>query len=226
VNPLDLPRGSGYVCFDTSPLIDYAKIDGLPELAGWFSNGTCFTADVVTKVEIPRGLASHPKNQAILDAPWLTSVPVYDEDLAFIVELRELWGSSGTEDYGEAEVVALCKRYGWTAIMNDRRGRGAARRNGVSYVSTAGLLVAATAERAISVNDAWELHTRVEGDYDHPMVLPTTDEYRPSFERAVAAVRRWTADNPEEHWPRPLAMAPAIDAVLEQAVRRFKSSGT
>ena len=168
--------------------------------------------------EIPRGIAQHPKSQAILDATWLEPAAVLDDDFEFIVSLRRLWGSTGNRDYGEAEVVALCRRYGWTAIMNDGRGRATARRNGVASVCTGALLAAVAAEHFITPDAAWSLHQELESGFNTPMILPTGEEYRPAFDRTVAGIRRWVRDNTDLVWPATLAMSPPIDDLLKRAV--------
>lgn len=213
-----LPTGASVVCFDASPLILFNDAGALTELCTWFDQGACFTAQVVVEIELTKSLTKFPDNKAIIDAPWLRAAPVEDDDLRLVAGLRTLWGSPKGRDFGEAEVVALCKRYGWTAIINDGRGRHAARQNGVPFVSTAGLLVGAAAHHAISRDHGWELHRRIEGRFTQPMILPTDGEFRPAFERAVSAVERWMSAHEDVYWPATIAMTPAIDDVLGRAV--------
>src|SRR5438445_12308554 len=99
VDPAEYPRGPSYVCFDASPLIHYADARRIPELASWFDYGSCFTAQVILEREIPRGLKHHPTSKAILEAKWLQSASVLEDDFEFIVNLRQLWVSAGDQDF-------------------------------------------------------------------------------------------------------------------------------
>lgn len=216
----ELPHGPGYVCFDASPLIDYGDQNALGWLGTWFSPGPAFTADVITKVELAKSLPRYPQNAQIIGLPWLKSIPVEEDvDVQLVVSLRRLWGSDSGRDHGEAEVVALCKRYGWTAIVDDARGRDGAERHGVAHVSSTGMLVAATAFHRESVADAWALHQRLVSGLDRPL-LPSDDLYEPAFRAAVSAAGKLAAEQGEQ-WPQLLAES-RLDKLVLRAVAKVR----
>lgn len=217
-----LPQGPGYVCFDASPLIAYADADQLVWLNTWFGGGVAFTADVVTKVELVKNLKRFPKNKEIVSQPWLRSVPVEeDEDVKLVAQLRRLWGSEEGRDWGEAEVVALCKRNGWTGIIDDHRGRDAASMFGVAYVSGATMLAAAAAATHASTEEMWELHRAVSKKLDRP-VLPTDESFRPALESAIGALKKLIESFEGTAWPHVLADRRA-DQLLARAVARQRA---
>lgn len=211
-----VPQGSGYVCFDASPLISYANIGELTWLTTWFV-GCGFTADVVTAVELKKNLASHPQSADILALPWLRSHSVEEEeDLQLVAQLRRIWGSAHGRDHGEAEIIALCRRYGWTAILDDRLGRNGATKHGVKHAHSTTVLLAAAASRMIGSDEAWDLHRRLVANDDHP-ILPPDDRFREAFNRITTAFRRLLERDDEPAWPRLLA-APGLDEIVRRAV--------
>lgn len=171
----------------------------------------------MTEYELQKNLADHPKNQAIIDAPWLKPVPLVEEaDHKLARTLRRMWKSETGRDHGEADLVALCKRYGWTAIVDDHNGRDGAYRNEVPHVYVVTMLVAATAEGLTSVDEAWTVHQVVEARYDRP-VMPVADDFEPAFETAVRAIRGIARKLDEPPWPEVLADA-RCDEVVKRAV--------
>jgi predicted nucleic acid-binding protein len=129
-----LSTGPGFVCLDAMVLIHFNRVGSLKVLRDWLGPRV-FTANVITEQELRRGLPCHPENKAILDSEWLFPVPVDGiEDIALVASLRRRWGSQDDQDRGEAEVVALCARYGWTAVMDDEVGRKAAKERGAPCV--------------------------------------------------------------------------------------------
>ena len=215
-----VPQGSGYVCLDASPLIGYADIGELSWLTTWFG-GCGFTAEVVTAVELTKSLRSHPQNADILALPWLRSQSVEEEeDLKLVAQLRGIWGSPRGRDHGEAEIIALCRRYGWTAILDDRQGRNGAIKHGVRHVHSTSVLVAAMASRMIGADEAWDLHRRLVAD-DDPPILPPDDRFQDAFNRVAIAFRRVLERDDEPPWPRLLSV-PGLDEIIGRAVARAR----
>jgi predicted nucleic acid-binding protein len=213
----DLPRGARHVCFDATPLIAYADSGHLTLLSTWFGP-TAYVPAVVTEYELQKNLADYPQNQSIVDAPWLKPVPLIEpDDHQLANTLQQMWKSEKGRDRGEAELVALCKRYDWTAIVDDHNGRDGAYRNRVAHVFVATVLVAATAEQLITIDEAWTVHQAVEARYDRAPVLPTDDDYKPAFEKAVRALRGLMRDADEPPWPQILA-DPRCDGVVKRSV--------
>jgi hypothetical protein len=163
-----LPTGPEHLCLDAMVLIGWNNA-GCLELLGNLV-GPAFTADVIVQLEIKSGLTRYPQNQAILDASWLTEAPVRDEDAQMVSDLTSLWGSGPRDDMGEAEIVALAQRHGWTAITDDKKGRGALEFRGLEYAYGASLLICAAAceEQGLDAASAWDINRAVEpGDAPH-----------------------------------------------------------
>jgi predicted nucleic acid-binding protein len=200
----DLPRGLGHVCFDASPLIHFADAGELAWLGTWFQP-RAFTAEVVTAIELPKGKGKYAGVDEILVLPWLQSVQVErEEDVRFVARLLALWGSDPGRDHGEAEVVAICRRHGWTAIMDDRRGRDAATRERVGWATTSTMIVAAAAATHASVDELWDVYKRVLGRLERP-AIPTTDNYLSAFKKAVRGIQRIINASDDDPWPNVLA---------------------
>lgn len=214
----EIQRGAAQVCFDATPLILFADAGVLSTLTTWFGP-LAYTAAVVTEVELKKNLEGHPQNREILKLPWLHSVPLEeDDDLRFVADLRRLWGSKTGRDHGEAEVVALGRRFGWTVVIDDRAGRDAARSNGVPCVSTAGMIAASVAGVYESVEQAWQLYSQVSANHDRP-IFPVRDEYRSAFEATTNGIKRIAEQMPDQIWPHLLADQ-RIDALLGRAASK------
>ena len=114
-----LPQGSERLCLDAMVLIGWNNAGHLDRLGGLVEEA--YTADVITQREIPSGINQYPQNRDILEVDWLIEAPVRDEDAEFVAHLHGVWGSDDHRDMGEAEIIALCRRHGWTAITDDKQ---------------------------------------------------------------------------------------------------------
>jgi predicted nucleic acid-binding protein len=212
------PVAEAGVCFDATPLITYNNIDRLGLLEDLFS-GCALTPDVVKNDEVVKRLDKYPQNRRIHEAPWLEAVKVEEpEDTRLVAQLLAIWDSDPRRDEGEAEVIALCRRFGWTAVMDDGRGRDAAKRYGVNCVYTVTAIIAASAlsrPGALGRKDAWLVHQEADADRGpNARAMPIEDEYRPAFMKSLKGVRkRWQARG-EPEWPQMLA-DPALDEIVE-----------
>lgn len=157
-----LETGASYVCFDSTALIAFNSVEQLDILGEWFPKA--FAPNVVLAEEIGAHLDEHPEGQRILDANWLHEASVEDADGIALVAylLDERWGSSSGKDRGEAEVIALCRRYGWVAVLDDAEGIRAAKDHGVASVSFLSVIIAAAAQDMIQRRDAWNLHVLID----------------------------------------------------------------
>ena len=119
-DPYDLDVGA-----DASVLIDLVSGRRLANLRELF--GTVAVPALVC-AEIERGVSKFPVNKGILDAAWLLRVAADDpDDLTLIADLHRTWRSAPPDNAGEAELVALSRRYGWIALLEDGQGREGAR---------------------------------------------------------------------------------------------------
>lgn len=206
--PLD--TGPDWFCLDAMVLIGWnnaGHLDLLGDLVG-----PAYTADVITQLEIKSGLGSYPQNQNILDATWLIEAPVRDEDAQLIADLTSLWGSGPRDDMGEAEIVALARRRGWTAITDDKKGRGALEEYRLEYAYGASLLIcaAACAEQGLDADSAWALHRAIEPDVG----AHVSDKKK--FHQCVEFAKRVREQKGISNW-RELVRCPYIDFAVDRA---------
>jgi uncharacterized protein len=136
---------------NSSPLISLAAAGALPLLQ-----------HVADEIVVPPQVwqecvvegAGRPGADEIATAGWIRQLPVVDR--AYVERLhREI-------DLGESEAIALARQLGTPVLIDERRGRAVARREGVAVIGTAGVL----------------LRLKQEG------VIPLV---RPTIERLVAA---------------------------------------
>lgn len=205
--------GPGFVCLDAMVLIHFNRV-GRPEvLKDWFGPRV-FTAHVIAECELSESLARHPENKAILQAEWLEAVRVdVIEDIRFVGELRQRWGSKDDRDRGEAEVIALCRRYGWTAVMDDEVGRNAATDHGVPRVHMLTVMLAAASCGLVSSAEAWKLHCSIERERRRA-VLTAEEVHRPVFMKCVEHFSRVGAKLGNPRWPGILAVKGLDDIVI------------
>ena len=208
-----LSTGPGFVCLDAMVPIHFNRVGRLEVLGDWFGPRV-FTANVIIEQELRGALARRPENKAILDCAWLLSVPVDEiEDIELVASLRRRWGSKDNQDRGEAEVVALCRRYGWTAIMDDDVGREAAKEHGVHRVYMLTVMLAAASCGLVSPLEAWKLHCSIERERRRA-VLTAEEVHRPVFIKCVEHFSRVGAKVGNLPWPGILAVKGLDDIVI------------
>jgi predicted nucleic acid-binding protein len=190
----------------------------LDALQDWFP--TAFAPAAVYKLELEDHASSHRAAREIINAGWLTQVDVEDpEDLAHIAYLREeRWKSGPTEDRGEAEVVVACRRYGWTAIMEDEEGRRAAGEDGVPCAYMLEILLAAAAQGMLTRAEAWGLHCELERERRRAILMPD-EVHRAAFDASIASFRKIWLNRGEPDWPKLLA-TPKLTDVIKVERRR------
>ncbi len=125
---------SKIIVADTGPLIALALVELLPVLHKLFPE-VCIPlgvlAEVTEDVAKPGALAI----TGALDKGWITAHPVeMDEDFQDLIELL---------DQGEAEALALAKQLSGVALVDERRGRKVAAKQGIAVTGTAAVLVKA-----------------------------------------------------------------------------------
>jgi len=208
-----LSKGPGFVCLDAMVPIHFNRVGRLPLLCEWFGP-MVFTANVIMEEEIRGALSRHPENQAIVDSDWLVSVPVDEiEYIELVASLRKRWGSRDDRDRGEAEVVALCRRHGWTAIMDDDVGRSAAKEHAVPRVYMLTTMIAAASCGLIAPQAAWKLHCSIEQTRRRAML--TADEcHRSVFMKCIEQFVQVGEKMGDRRWPYILAKRGLDDLVL------------
>ena len=201
---------------DASVLIDLVngkRLQNLKELFGEVA------VPALVLMEIERGLRAHPVNEAILRADYLRRVAADDpDDLQLMADFHRLWRSEPPDNAGEAELVVLSRRHSWIALLEDREGREAARREGVYPVRMTTCAVAAAACGVMTVDRAWGLHHGYHGRRTRPLTIGTTPADRNPFERAVDIVRRLNDQLGTPRWPGILNHATLAPGALDDLV--------
>jgi predicted nucleic acid-binding protein len=208
----EFETGADFVCFDSTALIAFNVVEQLDVLGSWFPKA--FAPNVVLTEEVGGHLERYPDGQRILDAPWLHEASVEDAEGLTLVAylLNDRWNSPSGKDRGEAEVIALCRRYGWVAVLDDAEGIRAAEDYGVSSVSFLSVILAAAAQDMIKPGDAWELHVLIDqerrkraaeqGAKTQSFSFLTSDSsQREVFMACVRAFRKAWIDQGREDWP-------------------------
>jgi hypothetical protein len=221
-----LPRGSTVLCVDAMILISYAKADLVALLAAILDRESVFayTSEWLYQHEIKTPAAKYKDNERILEVDWLKTAPVVDDDIVYVQNLLDAWGSDTGRDRGEAEVVALCTRYGWTGISDDNKAHGVPalqehhRPFKPTMVHGAALLAAAAAESLITVGEAWTAHQAVEARYEVPPLVPVEDEYEPAFSLAVDLIRKRRDQLGAPNWP--ILLTQDTDRIVRTVVKK------
>lgn len=206
-----LPTGPEHICLDAMVLIGWNNAGHLDRLGKLL--GRAYTADVITKREIPSGIGRFPQNRDILDVDWLVEAPVRDEDAELVANIHGIWGSDDHKDMGEAEIIALCNRHRWTAITDDKQGRGTLESYGARYAYRASLLICAAAcgEQDLDAASAWAIHREVEQG------THVADERK--YHRCIALAKRVRERYNPTSWIE-LVGNPYIDHIIDVADQR------
>jgi hypothetical protein len=217
-------RGPTVVCLDAMILMNYAKADLIDVLGSLFTPNSvpvCTSAWVYSE-EIQKPVGRYPENQRILDAGWLLTAPIADDDVVYVDNVVGAWGGEPGKNRGEAEIVALCTRHGWTGVSDDRQAhnipslKGQERPYRPAMIHGASLLACAAAESLIDIEDAWRVHQAVESRYDDPPLLPIDDRYARAFQQPVQAIRARRNALGSPAWPILLTHGP--ERIIKKAV--------
>ena len=123
---------------DAGPLIAMARVDQLHLLRRLFGRGMIPPA-VHREIELGSGRPGAVAIAQALEAGWIRVVPLADEEQA--ASLARI------VDSGEAEAIALgLQQDARFLLIDDAKGRKAARRAGLPLVGVAGVLLAAKAQ--------------------------------------------------------------------------------
>ena len=139
----------GYV-FDTGPLMHFAR-------AGWLGalkfviDPAAFAPEAVRN-ELKRHAAQNSELHSVLKDEWLRAHDETDTPfLGLFADLAEWLADADGHNLGECGVLALAESTGYTAVIDDRVAREAAKSISVRFTGTLGLLVKAARERRLTV---------------------------------------------------------------------------
>jgi len=205
-----------FLCLDATPLISFNDIKQTDLLGEWLP--VAFTSIAVIELELKkRARQNHPT----ISAPWLWSVPSHPDDTELISELLKRFGKGPPENLGEAQVVASCLRYRWTAVLDDHEGRDAASDNNVPRVYTVTLLAMAAAQGMLNPSKAWKMHKFIEKNRGNFSPLKPDADNKPVFAEFVGRLRKLYLKRDKPDWPM-LLSAPGLDDLLLRMLHERK----
>lgn len=179
------------ICLDTTALIHFEAAGVLPTLE------MLCTQEGDARVPLSvvgewHGHAEGPDG-AVAGYPWLKVVRADDPaDLTVVAELAKHYASPPGKNEGEMDVVAVSKRLGYTALMEDGVGCKQADDHGVPHLSIVTLLACGVAYGLLEHKQAWRTHVAVERTRDpfHSILIADRDGKR-GFAAAVMALRAY-----------------------------------
>jgi predicted nucleic acid-binding protein len=136
--------------FDNTPLSHFARARALPVLQGLAAGYRCVVPAEVVR-ELIAGIQAHPAISATINLPWLEVVELTEinEVVAFARYKAEL-GGGVDHNNGESAVLAWANIHGATAIIDERAGTRAARRDGIDVHGTMWLIANAFRDKKIT----------------------------------------------------------------------------
>lgn len=206
------------LCLDTTALIHFEAADAFPTLE------LLCTQDGEAHVPISvvgewRGHRADPAGH-VAGYPWLKTVRADDPaDLRIVADLARRYPTPPDRNRGEMDVVAVSKRCGFVALMEDGVGCKQAEDHGVPHLAIVTLLACAVACGLIEHKLAWQTHVAVESTRDtfHSILIADRDGRR-GFAAGVMALRELRRSQGDPPFARFLAQSP-LDGVLLAAAR-------
>jgi hypothetical protein len=179
----------GALCLDTTALIHFEEADVLPTLELMCTQeGNAFVP--VTVVGEWHGHDEDPAGH-VTGHQWLKVVRADDAaDLRIVADLSRRYPTPPDKNQGEMDVVAISKRLGYVALMEDGEGCKQADDHGVAHVAIVTLLACCVAYGILDHRLAWRTHVAVEatrGSF-HSILIADRDGRR-GFASAVLALR-------------------------------------
>ncbi|HMJ02032.1 MAG TPA: hypothetical protein VK506_03770 [Conexibacter sp.] len=166
-----------------------------------------------------RGHVEHPAGH-VVGHPWLKVVRVdHPDDLRTVADLARRYPTPPSRNQGEMDVVAISKRLGFTALMEDGVGCKQADDHGVAHLAIVTLLACGAACDLLEHKLAWRTHVAVEATRRgyHSILLADRDGRR-GFAAAVMALRALRRQQGEPSVARFIAQRD-LDSVLLAAAR-------
>lgn len=181
---------AGELCTDTTALIHFEAAGKL----GVLKDLCCACGDAHTTAVVVGEWHPHEVDPAghVRGHPWLRVLEAnHPDDLLVIKDLARRYPTPPDKNQGEMDVVAVSKRYGMTALMEDGLGCKQANDHGVPHIAAVTLLAAGVAFGRLEQREAWRVHKAVEATRGtfHSILIADKDGRR-GFAGAVAAFKR------------------------------------
>lgn len=206
------------LCLDTTALIHFEAAGALAtlELMCTQEGDACVPLSVVGEWHGHETAASGH----VVGFPWLKVVRADDpSDLRVVADLAGRYPTPPGRNVGEMDVVAVSKRLGYTALMEDGVGCKQADDHGVPHIAIVTLLACGVACGLIEHKLAWRTHEAVEATRApyHSILIADRDGRR-GFAAAVMALRAYKQKCGDPPLPAFLARG-GIDGILLAAAR-------
>ena len=155
---------------DNTPLSHFARAGVLPVLENITVTFQCIAPAQVVQ-ELIRGVSLHPALAAAVSLPWINIVELTEtpELVAFARYKTEL-GGGVDQNNGEASVLAWASVHGGTALIDERAGTRAARRDNIEVHGTLWLVTNAIRSGKLSDSEAIKIIDQLAATN---MTLPT-----------------------------------------------------
>ena len=156
--------------FDNTPLSHFARAGTLSALHNLAAGHRCVVPAEVVK-ELIAGIPIHPAIGAATNQPWLEIVELTEiEEVVSFARYKAELGGGVDHNNGESAVLAWAHVHGGTAIIDERAGTRAARRDGIDVHGTTWLIVNALRDNKISRSAAITMVDQLRAT---DMALPT-----------------------------------------------------
>lgn len=156
--------------FDNTPLSHFARAGTLSALQHLAAGHRCVVPAEVVK-ELIAGIPIHPAIAPATNLPWLEIVELSEiEEIVAFARYKAELGGGVDHNNGESAVLAWAHVHGGTAIIDERAGTRAARRDGIDVHGTTWLIANALRDEKIARSAAITMVDQLRAT---DMALPT-----------------------------------------------------
>lgn len=181
------------LCLDTTALIHFEAADRLDTLEQVCTQG----AGPRVPISVVGEWHGHEVDHAgrVAGHSWLEVVRAdHPQDLRIVADLAKRYPTPPDKNIGEMDVVAVSKRLGCTALMEDGVGCKQAQDHAVPHLAIVTLLACAVVYDVLPHREAWSTHVAVEGTRGtHHSILIADRDGRRGFAAAVMALKHLKA---------------------------------
>lgn len=156
--------------FDNTPLSHFARAGAIPVLESITATFRRVAPAEVIR-ELIRGTPEHPALAAAISLPWIEVVELTEiEEIAAFARYKAELGGGAERNNGEAAALAWTSVHGGIALIDERAGTRAARRDRIEVHGTLWLITNAIRSGKLSEPEAISMIDQLGGT---SMALPT-----------------------------------------------------
>jgi predicted nucleic acid-binding protein len=141
------------IILDNTPLSHFARAGELPVLES-ITSGFRRIVPAQVMQEIIRGTPVHPALALVPSLPWIEIVELTEDDIIAFARYKAELGGGAEHNNGEAAVLAWTSVHGGTAIIDERAGTRAAKRDHIETHGTLWLIANAIKAGKLSEPEA------------------------------------------------------------------------